>query len=155
MPTDAGLVFRELPTIPAGPQGAAFTRLDPDLVSERAVFNHSLRSMIFLDTATGEMTLKGQIVRVELGARTPGEILDAVQAAAPGTRRIYVTNGAPWHVGAERFPTLTSAVSLWLNTPPRVGPRRSAAGGTRRRVTSSTSVTRWAATSGSTPSPRT
>ncbi|MFJ9521828.1 hypothetical protein ACIRPK_26690 [Kitasatospora sp. NPDC101801] len=131
-PADTVLVFRELPTIPAGSQGAAFTRLDPHLLSERAVFNHSLRSMVFLDAATGEMTLKGQTVRVQLGARTPGEILDAVQAAAPGTRRIYVTNGAPWHLGAERFPTLTSAVTWWLNTP---SPRWTTAVGRGRDTT--------------------
>ncbi|MEV7122232.1 hypothetical protein [Kitasatospora griseola] len=115
-PTDEP-VFRPLPAIPDGPQAEAYTRLDPDRVSERPSFDQSLRSMVFLDAATGDMTLKSTVVRLQLGNRTPGEILDAVQAAAPGTRRIYITNGDPWHDGAERFPTLTAAVTWWLNTP--------------------------------------
>ncbi|MFD5616481.1 hypothetical protein [Kitasatospora sp. NPDC127060] len=109
--------FRELPSIPTGAAGADFTRLDPNLVSTRPNFDHTMRSMVFLDAATGEMTLKDQVVRVDLGGRTPGEILDAVQAAAPGTERIYITAGDPWHIGAERYPTLIAAVAAWLNTP--------------------------------------
>ncbi|MFG2844236.1 hypothetical protein ACGF12_13840 [Kitasatospora sp. NPDC048296] len=111
------LGFRELPSIPTGAAGADFTRLDPNLVSIRPNFDHTMRSMVFLDAATGEMTLKERVVRVDLGRRTPEEILDAVQAAAPGTERIYITAGDPWHTGAERYPTLIEAVAAWLNTP--------------------------------------
>ncbi|MDH6130179.1 hypothetical protein [Kitasatospora sp. GP82] len=35
----------------------------------------------------------------------------------PGTERVYITAGAPWHGGAERYSTLKDAVAAWLNTP--------------------------------------
>ncbi|AUY54767.1 hypothetical protein C2142_37730 [Streptomyces sp. CB01881] len=63
------------------------------------------------------LAVRDQVVRVDLGARTPGEILDAVLATAPGTERVYITAGAPWHDGAERYSTLKDAVAAWLNTP--------------------------------------
>jgi hypothetical protein len=106
----------ELPSIPQGAAGEAFTAATSDLFSQRPNFTQGSREMVFLDAATGVMVGRGGEVRLDLGARTPGEILDAVLAIAPGTERIYVTAGAPWHADAERYPTLKQAVSAWLNT---------------------------------------
>ncbi len=87
------------------------------LVSKRPNFVQQARSTVFLDAAAGTLAVRDRTVRLDLGARTPGEILDAVLAAAPGTERIYITAGAPWHDGAERYSTLKDAVAAWLNTP--------------------------------------
>ncbi|WP_035838575.1 hypothetical protein [Kitasatospora azatica] len=108
---------RELPTLPEGPAGARFEAVTTGLVSKRPNFVQQARSTVFLDAAAGMLAVRDQVVRVDLGARTPGEILDAVHATAPGTERIYITAGAPWHDGAERYSTLKDAVSAWLNTP--------------------------------------
>ncbi|WP_327072080.1 hypothetical protein OG196_00035 [Kitasatospora purpeofusca] len=108
---------RELPTLPQGPVGARFEAVTTGLVSKRPAFVQQARSTVFLDVATGELAVRDRVVRLDLGARTPGEILDAVLAAAPGTERIYITAGAPWHDGAERYSTLKDAVAAWLNTP--------------------------------------
>ncbi|KDN88231.1 hypothetical protein [Kitasatospora cheerisanensis] len=108
---------RELPTLPDGPAGARFEAVTAGLVSKRPSFTQQARSTVFLDAATGELAVRDRVVRLDLGARTPGEILDAVLAAAPGTERIYVTAGGPWHDGAERYSTLKDAVAAWLNTP--------------------------------------
>ncbi|WP_457033718.1 hypothetical protein [Kitasatospora sp. P5_F3] len=108
---------RELPTLPEGPDGARFETVTTGLVSKRPAFVQNARSTVFLDAATGELAVRDQVVRLNLGARTPGDILDAVLAAAPGTERIYITAGAPWHDGAERYSTLKDAVAAWLNTP--------------------------------------
>ena len=108
---------RDLPSIPQGPAGARFEAVTSGLVSKRPNFVQQARATVFLDAATGELAVRDQVVRLTLGAKTPGEILDAVLAAAPGTERIYITAGAPWHDGAERYSTLKDAVAAWLNTP--------------------------------------
>ncbi|MFD9688915.1 hypothetical protein ACFWXO_24540 [Kitasatospora sp. NPDC059088] len=108
---------RELPTLPEGPAGARFEAVTTGLVSKRPNFVQQARATVFLDAAAGMLAVRDQVVRVDLGARTPGEILDAVLATAPGTERIYITAGAPWHDGAERYSTLKDAVAAWLNTP--------------------------------------
>ncbi|MFF2045561.1 hypothetical protein ACFVVX_34595 [Kitasatospora sp. NPDC058170] len=108
---------RELPTLPEGPAGTRFEAATSDLVSKRPNFVQQARSTVFLDAAAGVLAVRDQSVRLDLGARTPGEILDAVLATAPGTERIYITAGAPWHDGAERYSTLKDAVAAWLNTP--------------------------------------
>ncbi|MFF3113597.1 hypothetical protein ACFVSN_30940 [Kitasatospora sp. NPDC057904] len=108
---------RELPTLPEGRAGARFEAVTTGLVSKRPNFTQQARSTVFLDAATGDLAVRDRVVRLDLGARTPGEILDAVLAAAPGTERIYITAGAPWHDGAERYSTLKDAVAAWLNTP--------------------------------------
>ncbi|WP_229848587.1 hypothetical protein, partial [Kitasatospora griseola] len=107
---------RELPTLPEGPAAARFEAVTTGLVSKRPNFVQQARSTVFLDAATGDLAVRDRVVRLDLGARTPGEILDAVLAAAPGTERIYITAGAPWHDGAERYSTLKDAVAAWLNT---------------------------------------
>ncbi|MFJ5122924.1 hypothetical protein [Kitasatospora sp. NPDC088548] len=108
---------RELPTLPEGPAGARFEAVTNGLVSKRPNFTQQARATVFLDAAAGMLAVRDQVVRLDLGARTPGEILDAVLATAPGTERIYITAGAPWHDGAERYSTLKDAVVAWLNTP--------------------------------------
>ncbi|MFD5433769.1 hypothetical protein ACFWJ4_16660 [Kitasatospora sp. NPDC127067] len=108
---------RELPTLPEGPAGARFEAVTTGLVSKRPNFVQQARATVFLDAAAEMLAVRDQVVRVDLGARTPGEILDAVLHAAPGTERIYITAGAPWHDGAERYSTLKDAVAAWLNTP--------------------------------------
>ncbi|WP_042435124.1 hypothetical protein [Streptacidiphilus anmyonensis] len=106
----------ELPSIPDGAQGEAYTAATENLFSQRPNFTQASREMGFLDAATGVLVWRGGEVRLELGARTPGEILDAALAAAPGIERLYVTAGDPWLAGAERYPTLKQAVNAWLNT---------------------------------------
>ncbi|MFE5587146.1 hypothetical protein [Kitasatospora sp. NPDC056531] len=108
---------RELPTLPKGSAGARFEAVTTGLVSKRPNFTQQARSTVFLDAAAGVLAVRDQTVRLDLGARTPGEILDAVLATAPGTERIYITADAPWHDGAERYSTLKDAVAAWLNTP--------------------------------------
>ncbi|MER7756898.1 hypothetical protein ABTY15_33495, partial [Kitasatospora sp. NPDC097643] len=108
---------RELPTLPEGPAGAQFEAVTTGLLSKRPNFTQQACSTVFLDAATGDLAVRDRVVRLDLGARTPGEILDAVLATAPGTERIYVTAGAPWHDGAERYSMLKDAVAAWLNTP--------------------------------------
>ncbi|MFB8206022.1 hypothetical protein [Kitasatospora purpeofusca] len=108
---------RELPALPQGPDGARFEAVTTGLVSKRPNFTQQARATVFLDAATGDLAVRDRVVRLDLGARTPGEILDAVLHAAPGTERIYITAGAPWHDGAERYSTLKDAVAAWLNTP--------------------------------------
>ncbi|MFJ5924299.1 hypothetical protein ACIQF6_17040 [Kitasatospora sp. NPDC092948] len=108
---------RELPALPEGPAAVRFEAVTTGLVSKRPNFVQQARATVFLDAATGDLAVRDRVVRLGLGARTPGEILDAVLAAAPGTERVYITAGAPWHDGAERYPTLKDAVAAWLNTP--------------------------------------
>ncbi|MFI9159014.1 hypothetical protein [Kitasatospora aureofaciens] len=108
---------RALPTLPEGPAGARFEAATTGLASKRPNFTQQARSTVFLDAATGDLAVRDRVVRLDLGTRTPGEILDAVLATAPGTERIYITTGAPWHDGAERYSTLKDAVAAWLNTP--------------------------------------
>ncbi|MER6301599.1 hypothetical protein ABT247_18830 [Kitasatospora sp. NPDC001539] len=108
---------REMPTLPEGPTGARFEAVTTGLVSKRPNFTQQARSTVFLDAATGDLAVRDRVVRLDLGTRTPGEILDAVLHIAPGTERIYITAGAPWHDGAERYSTLKDAVAAWLNRP--------------------------------------
>ncbi|MGY0458635.1 hypothetical protein ACW14Y_00050 [Kitasatospora sp. cg17-2] len=108
---------RELPTLPESPAGARFEAVTTGLVSKRPNFTQQSRATVFLDAAAGMLAVRDQVVRVDLGARMPGEVLDAVLHAAPGTERVYVTAGAPWHDGAERYSTLKDAVAAWLNAP--------------------------------------
>ncbi|OKI99904.1 hypothetical protein [Kitasatospora sp. CB01950] len=113
----AGGGQRELPQIPQGPAGDRFAAVTSGLVSTRPNFTQQTRVTVFLDAVTGELVAREHTLRLNLGAKSPGEILDAVLAAAPGTERIYITAGAPWHDGAERYSTLKDAVAAWLNTP--------------------------------------
>ncbi|WP_052509460.1 hypothetical protein [Kitasatospora griseola] len=53
------------------------------LVSKRPNFVQQARSTVFLDAATGDLAVRDRVVRLDLGARTPGEILDAVLTTAP------------------------------------------------------------------------
>ncbi|SEL28106.1 hypothetical protein [Streptacidiphilus jiangxiensis] len=106
----------ELPSVPDGPAGEAYTAVTENLFSQRPNFTQGSREMVFLDAATGVMAGRGGEVRLDLGARTAEEILDAVLTVAPGTERVYITAGAPWHADAERYPTLKQAVAAWLNT---------------------------------------
>ncbi|MEV7603712.1 hypothetical protein AB0O91_40710 [Kitasatospora sp. NPDC089797] len=108
---------RELPALPEGPAGARFEAVTTGLASKRPNFTQQARATVFLDAATGDLAVRDRVLRLDLGVRTPGDILDAVLAAAPGTERIYITAGAPWHDGAERHSTLKDAVAAWLNTP--------------------------------------
>ncbi|RAJ31276.1 hypothetical protein K353_06180 [Kitasatospora sp. SolWspMP-SS2h] len=108
---------RELPVLPEGPAGARFEAVTTGLVSKRPNFVQQARSTVFLDAAAGDLAVRDRVVRLDLGARTPGEILDTVLSIAPGTERIYITAGAPWHDGSERYSTLKDAVAAWLNTP--------------------------------------
>ncbi|MFD5083421.1 hypothetical protein ACFWOG_12380 [Kitasatospora sp. NPDC058406] len=108
---------RGLPALPQGPAGARFEAVTTGLVSKRPPYTQQARATVFLDAAAGTLAVREQTVRLDLGARTPGEILDAVHVAAPGTERVYITAGAPWHDGAERYSTLKDAVAAWLNTP--------------------------------------
>ncbi|MFI9324375.1 hypothetical protein ACIGXI_31965 [Kitasatospora aureofaciens] len=116
-PAPAAVGPRALPTLPEGPAGARFEAATTGLASKRPNFTQQARSTVFLDAATGDLAVRDRVVRLDLGTRTPGEILDAVLATAPGTERIYITTGAPWHDGAERYSTLKDAVAAWLNTP--------------------------------------
>ncbi|GAA0699072.1 Mucin-19 [Kitasatospora atroaurantiaca] len=108
---------RVLPWIPEGPAGDRFAAVTSGLVSKRPNFVQQARATVFLDAATGDLVARDHTLRLSLGAKTPGEILDAVLATAPGTERIYITDGAPWHLGAERYSTLKDAVAAWLNIP--------------------------------------
>ncbi|MFE4515213.1 hypothetical protein ACFRMQ_13620 [Kitasatospora sp. NPDC056783] len=108
---------RELPTLPEGPAGARLEAVTTGLASKRPHFTQQARATVFLDAATGDLAVRDRVMRLDLAARTPGQILDAVLHAAPGTERIYITAGAPWHDGAERYSTLKDAVAAWLNTP--------------------------------------
>jgi hypothetical protein len=107
----------ELPSIPDGLAGEAYSAATSNLFSQRPNFTQGSREMVFLDAATGVLVGRGGEARVDLGARTAQEILDAVLALAPDTERIYITAGAPWHTDAERYPTLKQAVAAWLNSP--------------------------------------
>ncbi|OKH97495.1 hypothetical protein AMK13_37870, partial [Streptomyces sp. CB02056] len=82
---------RGLSTLPEGPAGARFEAVTTGLVSKRPNFTQQARSTVFLDAAAGMLAVRDQTVRLDLGARTPGEILDAVLATAPGTERVYIT----------------------------------------------------------------
>ncbi|OKI00572.1 hypothetical protein AMK13_33445, partial [Streptomyces sp. CB02056] len=82
---------RELPTLPEGPAGSRFEAVTTGLLSKRPNFTQQARSTVFLDAAAGMLAVRDQTVRLDLGARTPGEILDAVLHAAPGTERVYIT----------------------------------------------------------------
>ncbi|MEJ8653737.1 hypothetical protein WKI65_38245 [Streptomyces sp. MS1.AVA.3] len=114
---------RVLPSIPAGPAGRAFTAVTANLVSTRPNFTQQARTTVFLDADKGDLVYRDRTarrdfaVRLDLGARTPGELLDAVLAAAPDTERIYITAGAPWLIDAERYSTLKDSVAAWLNAP--------------------------------------
>ncbi|WP_042388130.1 hypothetical protein [Streptacidiphilus melanogenes] len=106
----------ELPSMPHGTPGEAYRAATENLFSQRPNFTQASREMVFLDATTQVMVGRGGEVRLDLRARTPEEILDAVLAAAPGTERVYITAGAPWHADAERYPTLKQAVSAWLSS---------------------------------------
>ncbi|WP_329449114.1 Mucin-19 (plasmid) [Streptomyces sp. NBC_01426] len=113
---------RVLPSIPAGAEGDAWFRAEPDLASKRPNFKQDARGMAFLDTATGVLVWQGGTVRLDLGRASVAEILTAVYAQAPATiERIYITAGDPWHKGAERHEFLKDAVAAWLNAGPPEG----------------------------------
>ncbi|MCX5078811.1 Mucin-19 (plasmid) [Streptomyces sp. NBC_00513] len=113
---------RVLPSIPAGAEGDAWFRAEPDLASKRPNFKQDARGMAFLDTATGVLVWQGGTVRLDLGRASVAEILTAVYAQAPATvERIYITAGDPWHQGAERHEFLKDAVAAWLNAGPPEG----------------------------------
>ncbi|MEU2454785.1 Mucin-19 [Streptomyces sp. NPDC012765] len=109
---------RVLPSIPAGADGDAWFRAEPDLASKRPKFKQATRGMAFLDAATGVLVWQGGTVRLDLGGASVAEILTAVYAEAPAAvERIYVTAGDPWHQGSERHEFLKDAVAAWLNGP--------------------------------------
>ncbi|PNE43571.1 hypothetical protein AOB60_00905 [Streptomyces noursei] len=107
---------RVLPSLPEGAAAARFLDLAPTK-STRPNFKQEARHTVFLDTDTGDLVARDQRVRVQLGSRSPGEILDAIMALAPQTQRIYVTAGAPWHRDEARYSTKKDAVMAWLNIP--------------------------------------
>ena len=74
--------------MPQGVAGERFEAVTTGLVSARPRFVQKARSTVFLDVAAGVLAVRDQTVRLDLGARSPGEILDAVLATAPGTERI-------------------------------------------------------------------
>ncbi|MDJ0346356.1 Mucin-19 [Streptomyces sp. H10-C2] len=115
-------VERELPSIPAGPEGDRWCAVTPNLASTRPNFTQQPRAMAFLDTTTGVLVHRDQTVRVQLGAASVAEILAAVYAVLPASvERIYITAGDPWHADAARHPFLRDAVAAWLNAPPGDG----------------------------------
>ena len=109
---------RMLPSIPVGEAGDAWFAAAPNLTSTRPQFVQQARQMAFLDTVTGVLVHRDQVVRVDLGSASVGEILTAVYAHLPASvERIYITAGDPWHRDAERHPFLRDAVAAWLNAP--------------------------------------
>ncbi|MEV4560044.1 hypothetical protein AB0K51_24055 [Kitasatospora sp. NPDC049285] len=111
---------RILPSIPQGPAGERYLVPVPDLHKKRPVWEQRWYSTVWLDTRTGALAMEppaANVVQVDLGARRPGDILDAVTSVVPGVRRIYITGGDPWHIEAERYSTLKDAVAAWLNAP--------------------------------------
>ncbi|ANZ13434.1 hypothetical protein O1L44_30665 [Streptomyces noursei] len=120
-PSKQEAAARVLPSIPEGPEGARFLELAPGLKSTRRRFKQKTREMVFLNTNTGDLVARvnraDKHVRLDLGDRSPGAILDAVLSVAPDTQRIYVTAGNPWHRDEHRYNTLTDAVLAWLSIP--------------------------------------
>lgn len=112
---------RALPSIPEGPAGELFISLAPGLTSTRRRFKQKPRDMAFLNANTGDLVARvagaDTHVRLDLKDCSPGAILDAVLSAAPGTQRIYITAGKPWHRNEARFKTRSDAVLAWLSTP--------------------------------------
>ncbi|MFK4272456.1 hypothetical protein [Streptomyces milbemycinicus] len=109
---------RELPSIPAGERGDAWCVPTPNLASKRPNFTQQPRQMAFLDTDTGVLVHRDQVVRLDLGTASVSEILTAVYATVPDSvERIYITAGDPWHRDADRYPFLRDAVAAWLNAP--------------------------------------
>ncbi|WP_042373261.1 hypothetical protein [Streptacidiphilus neutrinimicus] len=106
----------ELPVIPDGPEAARYTAATKGLFSKRPPFQQKARETAFLDATTGVMVGRG-VAHLDLGTRTPGEILDAVMAVSTHIERIYITAGAPWHADTDRYPTMKQAVTAWLHTP--------------------------------------
>ncbi|WP_042422151.1 hypothetical protein [Streptacidiphilus anmyonensis] len=106
----------ELPAIPDGPEAARYTAATKGLFSKRPPFQQKARETAFLDATTGVLVGRG-VAHLDLGTRTPGEILDAVMAVSSHIERIYITAGAPWHADADRYPTMKQAVTAWLHTP--------------------------------------
>ncbi|MFE3504196.1 hypothetical protein ACFXPX_04435 [Kitasatospora sp. NPDC059146] len=120
---DTELRQRVLPSIPDGPGAQAYTRI-AEVKRRRPTWEQNAYHTVWLDARTGDLATATRQLQVDLGGRTPGEILDAVIATLPNTRRIYITGGDPWHQNSERHPTLIGAVADWLNTPsPRWEPR--------------------------------
>jgi hypothetical protein len=109
---------RVLPSIPAGQEGDAWFAAAPNLASTRPNFVQQPRAVAFLDTNTGALVHRDQMVCLDLGSASVGEILTAVYATVPASvERIYITAGDPWHRDAERYAYLRDAVSAWLNAP--------------------------------------
>ncbi|WP_446044669.1 hypothetical protein [Streptomyces olivaceus] len=109
---------RTLPSIPDGETGGAWFTHTKNLASTRPNFTQQARSTVFLDTDTGVLVHRNQTHRLDLGARSAADLLNAVFAVLPeGAERIYITAGAPWHRDADRHPYLRDAVAAWLNAP--------------------------------------
>ncbi|MFD9685112.1 hypothetical protein ACFWXO_05050 [Kitasatospora sp. NPDC059088] len=122
-PDEVELRQRVLPSIPDGPGAQAYTQTS-EVKRRRPTWEQNAYPTVWLDARTGDLATATRLGHVDLGGRTPGEILDAVMAVAANTRRIYITGGDPWHQAAERYPTLIGAVADWLNTPsPRWEPK--------------------------------
>ncbi|WP_331731841.1 hypothetical protein [Kitasatospora sp. NBC_01300] len=119
-PVPAQHQVRVLPSIPQGPAGERYTALTEGLHNKRPTWEQNWYETVWLDAKTGDLATQSHVGRVDLGARTPGDILDAVTSVVPGVQRIYITAGDPWHLSSQRYPTLKEAVAAWLNTP---GPR--------------------------------
>ncbi|MFI6567033.1 hypothetical protein [Streptomyces sp. NPDC050534] len=109
---------RTLPSIPEGDGGNAWFTHTANLASTRPNFTQQARSTLFLDTDTGVLVHRQQTHHLDLGDRSAANILTAVFHTVPeGAERIYITAGAPWHQGADRYPYLRDAVAAWLNAP--------------------------------------
>ncbi|MGW0702305.1 hypothetical protein ACWD0A_23910 [Streptomyces sp. NPDC002867] len=114
----AGQQARELPSIPAGPDGDRWFAYTTGLTSTHPNFTQQARSTVFLDTDTGVLVHRDQTFRLDLPAPTAAAILEAVFHALPtGIERIFITGGNPWHSHADQHPFLKDAVAAWLNAP--------------------------------------
>ncbi|MFJ8097586.1 hypothetical protein [Streptomyces griseofuscus] len=91
-------------TAPLTPAVAEASRSLPSIPEGRRA------TTVFLDTATGVLVHRDQTHRLDLGDRSAGATLTAIFRTIPGTERIYITAGDPWHQDADRA-TPTSATS--------------------------------------------
>lgn len=69
--------------IPEGPAGDPFAAVTSCLLSKRPNFTQQAHATVFLDAASGDLVAREHTLRLEPGARTPGEILDVVLAGPP------------------------------------------------------------------------
>ncbi|WP_318212421.1 hypothetical protein [Streptomyces sp. SJL17-1] len=102
-PVPAAAPARELPSIPEGVDGDRWFTHTPDLASTHPNSTQQARSTVFLDTTTGFLVHRDQILRLDLPDTAAATILLAVFHAVPeGTERIFITAGDPWHRQADQ-----------------------------------------------------